>query len=376
VDLKNIKHFSIDRNSWVATFGGGTLLGDVTKQLSDNGGRAIAHGTCPQVGLGGHATMGGLGPTSRQWGTTMDHVLEAQVVLANSTIVRASETQNSDLFFAVKGAGASFGIVTEFKMRTQPKPSQDVVYQFNIVGHDTATKAKAFKSWLKWIADPNLSRKFASQFILSDIGAVIYGTYFGSKAEFDALNITSKFPESDDTVVVKDWLGTVADWAVNLSLQLVGTVPSNYYSKSFEYTANDILSDQGVDNLLSWIDNANKGTPIWFVIFDLAGGAINDVAPDKTAYAHRDTLFYSQSYAVNLFGKVTPTIRNFLEDFNANIKNNLPNSDLGAYPGYVDTYLPNAQVAYWGDNYPRLQQVKGAWDPNDVFQNPQSVKKA
>jgi FAD/FMN-containing dehydrogenase len=122
VDLKNLQQFSMDATTWTATIGGGTLLADVTKRLHNAGGRAMAHGTCPQVGLGGHATIGGLGPTSRMWGSALDHVEEVQVVLANSSIIRASEIENPDVFFALKGAGASFGVITEFKVRTEPEP--------------------------------------------------------------------------------------------------------------------------------------------------------------------------------------------------------------------------------------------------------------
>ena len=61
VDLVNFQQFAVDKSTWEATIGSGTLLGDVTKRLHDNGSRAMAHGTCPQVGIGGHATIGGLG---------------------------------------------------------------------------------------------------------------------------------------------------------------------------------------------------------------------------------------------------------------------------------------------------------------------------
>jgi hypothetical protein len=374
VDLTNFRQFSIDRNTWVATIGGGTLLGDVTKKLHDAGGRAMAHGTCPQVGIGGHATIGGLGPTSRMWGSALDHVVEVQVVLADSSIVRASESENSDVFWALKGAGAGFGIVTEFKVRTQAEPAEAVMYQYNIHAGDVATKAKAFKEWQKWVSDPNLSRKFASQFILSELGAIVYGTFFGSKAEFDALNVTSRFPPSSDSVVLQDYLGVVAHWAEDLGQSIGGSIPAHFYSKSLEYTPNDLLSDAAVDNVFNFVQGADKGTPLWFIIWDLAGGAINDVPQDATAYVHRDTLFYSQAYGVNLAGDTTPTIKSFLDSFNQNIRNSLPNSDLGAYPGYVDLAIENAQSAYWGANYPRLQRIKAAVDPKDVFHNPQSVR--
>lgn len=118
----------MDESTYTATLGSGLRLDDVTHKLYGAGKRAMAHGVCPQVGSGGHFTIGGLGPTSRQWGSSLDHIEEAEVVLANSSIVRASDKQYQDVFFAIKGAAASFGIVTEFKVRTEPAPGLGVQY--------------------------------------------------------------------------------------------------------------------------------------------------------------------------------------------------------------------------------------------------------
>ncbi|KAF1996891.1 Glucooligosaccharide oxidase [Amniculicola lignicola CBS 123094] len=378
VDLKNFQQFSIDKNTWQATIGGGSLLGDVTKRLHDNGKRAMAHGTCPQVGIGGHATIGGLGPTSRMWGSALDHVEEVQVVLANSSIIRASSKENTDVFFALKGAGASFGIITEFKVRTQAEPSESVLYTYTINAGNAASKANTFKKWQALIADPNLSRKFASQFILTELGVIITGTFFGPKSEYDALNITSRLPssKSDSVLVLKDWLGVVGHWAEDVGLQIGGGIQSNFYAKSLAYTKDDTLSDEAVDKLFTYLDKVDKGTLLWFVIWDLEGGAINDVAPDATAYGHRNALFYHQSYAVNLVGRVTPTIRNFLTGLNKIVTDSLGH-ELGAYAGYVDPALgDNGAKMYWGDNLPRLQSIKAAVDPKDIFHNPQSVRPA
>lgn len=378
VDLKNFKHFSMDKNTWQATIGAGTLLGDVTKQLHENGKRAMAHGTCPQVGIGGHATIGGLGPSSRMWGSALDHVEEVQVVLANSSIVRASTKENADVFWAMKGAAAGFGIITEFKVRTQAEPAESVLYSYSLQVGNTAAKADAFKKWQTLISDPNLSRKFASQFILTELGALITGTFFGSQKEFDSLNISSRLPHKDESVIVlKDWLGVVGHWAEDLALEIVGGIQSNFYSKSLAYTKDDRIPDSGVDKLFQFIDKTDKGTPLWFIIFDLEGGAINDVASDATAYGHRDALFYSQTYAVNLLGRVDNKIRNFLNGFNNIVIESLPGHDLGSYAGYVDPALGSQGPAkYWGNNLPRLERIKAAIDPKDIFHNPQSVRPA
>jgi FAD/FMN-containing dehydrogenase len=373
--MKNFQQFSMDRSTWQATIGGGTLLGDVTERLHDNGERAMAHGTCPQVGIGGHATIGGLGPTSRMWGASLDHVEEVEIVLANSTVVRASEKQNPDIFFATKGAAASFGIVSEFKVRTQPEPGEAVLYSYTF--HDNS--ASAFKSWQALISDPDLSRKFASQFILTEqFGALVTGTFFGRQSEFDSLNISSRLPSSsNENVEFKDWLGTVGHWTEDLALEIVGGIQSNFYAKSLAYTKDELIPDEAVDKLFAYIDKADKGGALWFIVWDLAGGAVNDIAPDATAYGHRDALFYHQAYAVNLFGKIGTKTRAFLMGVSDVITDALPDHKKGTYAGYVDPALGTDSASlYWGGNVERLQRIKAAIDPNDIFHNPQSVRPA
>ena len=99
VDLVNMQKFVMDNSTWQATIGAGKVLGDVSSRLHDAGGRAMAQGVCPGVGIGGHATIGGLGAMSRMWGSALDHVLEVEVVTSNGTILRANDTQNSNLFW-------------------------------------------------------------------------------------------------------------------------------------------------------------------------------------------------------------------------------------------------------------------------------------
>lgn len=104
----------MDTKTWQATFGPGLRVGQLSQLLHTHGGRAMAHGTCRGNGIGGQAVVGGLGPMSRMWGSTPDHILEVEVVTAEGEVVRASKDENADLFWALRGAGPSFGIVTQF----------------------------------------------------------------------------------------------------------------------------------------------------------------------------------------------------------------------------------------------------------------------
>ncbi|KAH8703282.1 putative glucooligosaccharide oxidase [Talaromyces proteolyticus] len=375
VNLKNFQQFSYDPRTQYATIGSGTLLADVTKKLHDAGGRAMAHGTGPQIGIGGHATIGGLGPTSRQWGSALDHIESAQVVLANSSIITASSTEYPDILYGIKGAGASFGIVTEFTFHTEAEPGEAVQYQlvFNI--DDTSSRANTFKAWQNLISDPDLTRKFASNIILTEGTLLIEGTYFGTKAEFDAFQLETKFPSNQgyNVTVFNDWLGLVADWAVDELEAIGGGIPVHFYAKSLPFTYSTLIPDEVIDDFFKYLDTTDPGTLIWVIFFDLEGGKTSDIPVDATAYFHRDALFWIQTYAINLLGPVSSTTNNFLNGINDLFISKMPNPPFGAYPGYVDPELANGQQEYWGSNLERLIQIKAAVDPQDTFHNPQSV---
>ncbi|KAJ7583353.1 hypothetical protein C8J56DRAFT_1005322 [Mycena floridula] len=335
VDLVNFQAFEMNRVTWEARLGAGTLLADVTKRLHDAGGRAIAHGTCPQVGLGGRT-----GTHFAPMGSTLDHVQEVQVVLANSTIARASATMNPDIFFAVKGAAAGFGIVTEFVMKTHPEPGN--IIKYSLGSHQEMWPI--FSLWQSIISDPNLTRKLSTEVVIFPLGMIISGTFFGTKEEYSNLHFESRLGKNANVTVLilDDWLSTVANWAEDLVMKMGGSICRQ----------------------------------TWFVIFDLEGGAVNDVPQGATAYAHRDALFYMQSYAIDLFG-ISGTTGSFLDKINQIIEQSMPGTLLGSYAGYVDPALgQSAQYRYWGSNLARLEKIKETLDPHDMFHNPQSVRPA
>jgi hypothetical protein len=327
--------------------------------------------------VGGHATIGGLGPPSRLYGTALDHVAAATVVTADGSAVDVSATKNSDLFWAIKGAGASFGVITEMDIITHPAPSKMTSYSYTFSGRPFSKHAARTKAWQKLVSDPALSRSFASQMIFTEIGMIIQGTFFGTQAEWEALNMTSVFPDASsvEVIVLNDWAGALGQWAEDAALEIGGGLPNSFYAQSLAFTPQTLVSDATIDAYLAYLDSAKSDTLLWFAIFDLAGGAVNDVAPDATAYAHRDALYYLQAYASNPLGKLSATSHAFITNMTAVLSNaNAAVLANGEYPGYVDPGLANPQQGYWRYNYPRLQQVKAKWDPKDMFHNPQSVR--
>ena len=174
IDLKHINQRNYSSSDQTAHLGPGNHLEDVNDFLLEYG-RLVPHGDAPQVGVGGHYTIGGLGRVSRQFGAATDQIIDAEVVLADGSIVKASATSNPDIYFAIRGAGASFGIVTDFHVKTFPAPGKAVAYTYNITIGDAQLQADAFKAWQKMISNPKLDWRISSQYIVFPFGSMITG---------------------------------------------------------------------------------------------------------------------------------------------------------------------------------------------------------
>lgn len=366
-----------DESDQTAHIGPGNGLKDVNDFLLEYD-RFASHGDAPQVGVGGHYTIGGLGRVSRQYGAACDNIIDAEVVLANGSIIKASKDENDDMFFAIRGAGASFGIVTDFHIKTHPAPGEAIAYTYNVTIGDSKLQADAFKAWQKLVSDPKLSRKLSTQFVVFPIGSVITGFFYGTEKEFSALNLETSLPGLDDSAIsvkVVDAAVAVAHDISELGLKLFGDIPAHFYSKSLSFNKDTLMSDEAIDNMFKYLtdlDLSNLGTP-HFVIFDLEAGAINAVPESETAYAFRDSIYFLQSYAIDLLGLFPDQTRKFLDGLNEVV---LDHDDdvFGSYPGYVDPYLEDARKQYWRGNLERLQEIKAVRDPDEVFRNPQSVQ--
>lgn len=98
IDLRRFQDVVVDESTGIASVGGGVRLGNMALALLDKG-RALAHGTCAGVGIGGHFTLGGYGYTSRAWGMALDQIVGLDVVQADGAVVHASDTENTDLYY-------------------------------------------------------------------------------------------------------------------------------------------------------------------------------------------------------------------------------------------------------------------------------------
>ncbi|KAF7300268.1 Glucooligosaccharide oxidase [Mycena kentingensis (nom. inval.)] len=387
VDLSNFKNITVDPTALTAVIDSGNRLGEIVVAL-DKYGLAMPHGTCPYVGLGGHASYGGFGFTSRMWGLTLDNILSINLVLANGTIVKASKEENPELFWGMRGAGPSFGITTALKFKIFKAPPSVTIFNWNWQ-LTAAQAADALGKFQQFSESPSLPVEFGPEIVLTRghvEGNVTFALAGAWHADPNLLNATVQpFLDAMPPVNGVDFFhGNWIESAQNLGGDLDVSAPDGtdtFYAKSLitpEAAPMDENARKAFMNIVS-TEGSTTNTS-WFFQIELFGGpnsAINAVSLNETAFAHRSSLFNIQFYASS-FNNQPPYPDagfEFLDHVVDNITSSSPAGwDFGAYTNYMEDKLPDFQRQYYGSQYSRLMALKDAVDPTGVFDFPVGVE--
>ncbi|KAF4468202.1 FAD binding domain-containing [Fusarium albosuccineum] len=335
VDLKNFQKLEVDEVTGVATVGSGIRLKHLVEGLHTNGGRYMPAGASAGLGVGGLTLVGGVGLNTRLEGAMIDTIVKVKVVLANGTVVNASASENSDLFWAIRGAGASFGIVTEFQFQTQPEPKEVIDFAFTVSSNDTATLTNAFKAYHEIIRDRTLDPRLGVVVVVSKNSFRISGAYFGPREGYDRVDFGSRVPS-----IVSGNVSETISWSQHV---------------------NNTFAECGL------------GGANWFVLMDLYGGAIGKPAVDAMAFPHRDIAYFFSMYATTE-NRTAQATYDFVDDVVFNVQEKQPEKYL-SYVGYTNDRVEGSpQERYWGSNLPRLQNIKAAYDSKDLFSTAHTVK--
>ncbi|KAK7394042.1 hypothetical protein QQX98_013173 [Neonectria punicea] len=367
--------------SGIATVQPGARLGHVALELFNQGKRGISHGECPSVGIAGHVLHGGFGMASRTYGLTLDWLVGAKVVLANGTIASCSSTENEDLFWALRGAGSSFGIVAELQFDTFEAPDQ--ITSFSINFRWTEEEAvKGFKALQDLMV--NAPKELNVLVYLAPTGQIIHGVYYGDQKGLNSalqpfLDDTKGRIESSRRVT---WIKSLEQFGYGTPLNQATALNEHntFYASSLLSPA---LAQGQIESLMSTL-YANINDPMgrhsWVLMLEFSGGE-NSVIPGipatETSYFHRDKLFLLQ-FTDNIFTQDSDERFSQVKGFRESITKTMEDGDWGMYANYVDTELDSetAQKLYYGGNLERLRKIKGDVDPDEVFWNPQAISPA
>jgi len=347
-----------------AVVGPGARLGNIYDGLGAHG-LAIPAGTCPSVGIGGHALGGGFGLASRAWGLASDNLVSVQIVTADGKVLVADRSHHADLFWACRGGGGgNFGIATRFVFRTHAVAQGS----YFIASWPWAQVEQVLASFLQWAPHQPDGLGSLCRLAAGPGGPTVqvFGQYLGTETALKAALATLGPPATKLTTGTATWLDLVKRWAGCLGHSLPGCSAPGH--QAF-VGASDYLAKVPTPAQLTTFRTVveARGSSSGALLIDAYGGALNRVAPGATAFVHRNALASIQYFAA---GDGTPA-RTWVDSSRAALK---PAVSGAAYVNYIDPHLANWQQAYYGSNLPRLRAVKKKYDPHNLFHFAQSIR--
>jgi FAD/FMN-containing dehydrogenase len=371
IDLSPMRYVHVDPQKKTIRAGGGALWGDVD-HAGHPFGLAVPAGFVSTTGVGGLTLGGGIGHLTRNCGLTIDNILSVDMVLANGKFVIASAKENSDLFWAIRGGGGNFGVVTSFLFKAHPVHTQyagPMLYELS----ETVDVMKWYRTFITK-APKELNGFFA--FLIVPPGP--------------------PFPEHLHN---KKMCGIVWAYSGNVkkgpsvfkpirkfkapALDLVGPIPNPVLNSMFDplyppglqwYWKADFvreLSDEAI--ALHAEHGAKLPTLLSTMHMYPIDGAASRVKSDATAWAYRDSKWSSVIVGVDPDPAKRDQITTWARDYWAALH---PHSAGGAYVNFMMDEGEERVKATYGKNFAKLQKVKKKYDPQNVFRSNQNIKPA
>jgi FAD/FMN-containing dehydrogenase len=354
IDLSKMRWVRVDaqrRRAWIS---GGSLLGELDFETMSHG-LATTAGSVSHTGVGGLTLGGGFGRLGRKFGLTIDNVLSADVVTADGQLRRASATENPDLFWALRGGGGNFGVVTAFEFQLHEQARQVISGSYSFPWEQAQQVLEFGAEYAAQAPDDLLVSLFIGAFPPEAQPVVsISVVYSGDPDKAEALFA----PIEKAGTVVRN---TVKTWDY-VALQRSGDFDDlrangAHMASGFVHSLN---AEVFRDVLGSFEPSLDRAT---WVIFTHGGGAIGRVAPEATAFVHRDKPHSILSLVGWKAGR----------DPAADIAYNRQAHK--AWKHHTDGFYTNdladetqAEInSTYGANHARLVEVKNQYDPTNLF---------
>jgi hypothetical protein len=371
IDLSLMKGIRVDPEAMTVRAQTGCTQGEVDHATAAFG-LATPTGIVSSTGIGGLTLGGGTGNLTRSYGLAIDNLLEADVVLADGSFVTASEQKNADLFWALRGGGGNFGVVTSFKYRLYPV---SIVYG-GPIWWELKDAGKVWRAWRDFILD-------APEYVNSYFGlhTVPPAEPFPEEHWLKKMGIIMWcFPGDHDQAAA-----TVQPFRemVTPAIDMAGPLPFTALQSIFDplmppglqwYWNHDFfteMSDEAIDTSLEHF--SKSPTLLSGMHFYTVNGAVHKVGPQETAWNFREANFSQVIVGVD----PDPANKDMITKWSKTYWQAMhPYSAGGAYINMMmDEGQERVQAAF-RDNYPRLAAVKRKYDPKNLFHMNQNIKPA
>ncbi|WGO98053.1 FAD-binding oxidoreductase [Saccharophagus degradans] len=354
--------------------GAGARLGVVSNKLAERG-LLLPIGRCATVGVAGLTLGGGFGFNSRKFGMTCDSLVETEIVVASGERLVCNERENADLFWATRGGnGGTFGVNTSFTFKTQRSMENISVYRlrWELPLKNKEAVAKVWGALQTAAADaPNdFSLRIGLDYTPNGtIQIEGLGQYRGELAPLKEILTPALSTQPN-----YQYIRTLDFASAGRYLGSLGA-PNAFYCKS-AFTDND-FNDSAMNTAINWLEELPSTTKSGSLTFFRWGGAIEDTAPQATAFVHRKAQYVLEGTVCWRPGDEKSVIDNSRAWLQEGFDKRLTNEFNGyAFQNFIDRNLQNWETAYYGENYSRLSQVKSKHDPANLFNNAQSIRPA
>ncbi|HEX6139473.1 MAG TPA: FAD-binding oxidoreductase [Candidatus Limnocylindria bacterium] len=365
IDLHDMKRLDVDVEGRSAWADAGLTAGEVTTALAEHH-LAVGFGDTASVGIGGITLGGGIGYLVRKHGLTIDSLLAAEIVTADGDVLTISETERPDLFWAIRGGGGNFGVVTRFQYRLHPLGQVYGGFLFLPATPETVAgavaAAEAASEDLSAIINvmPLPPMPFIPEEHAGKMAVFLLGVYSGDPADgaeafapfralaepFGDLLRPMAYPEIYPPAPEEEYHPIVAQR--NMFLDRV-----------------DLPVAQTIMERLASIDSPMKAVQL-----RVLGGAMARVPADATAFAHRSSRIMAQLVAMHSGGTDGEAKQAWVDALASAIQQ----GDRRAYVNFVaDEGLDGVHTAYPGATWDRLVEVKRRYDPTNLFHLNQNV---
>jgi FAD/FMN-containing dehydrogenase len=367
IDLSGMKRVRIDPDERIAYVQPGATSGDLAVPAGEHG-LALSTGDARSVGMGGLTTGGGIGFMVRKYGLAIDNLLAARVVLADGSIVTTSATERPDLFWAIRGGGGNFGIITEFTYRLAPVGQ---IYGGALILPATKEVIRGYLDYAK-SAPEDLT--------------TITNMMFAPPAPF----IPEDKVGSLVLIILPVWTGSMEDGEKVMAplralaepvADLVGPMPypaiytftdfaTEPHGAALRSMFSDDLSDDAIDAILDAM--ATASSPFALVQLRPLGGALSKVEKYATAFAHRDKDLMLA--IINIWldpAEDSAPHAAWTEALWAKVRG----EGEGAYVNFLEEEgEARIRDAYPPATYEKLAKIKAYYDPENVFRFNQNIK--